>query len=124
MPRYSSNKFNKKYVRRSHNCYSYMLNKVNKRYVKKCKAYMKKTKKKGCHFLKAQPGMYSGMKDVKHLNNYKCAMLNKRVLADNKHIIKTKKIENVQKTITKVHYLFIQKEGIIFIDKIVMEPES
>ena len=91
MPRYSKNKFNKKYVRRSHNCYSYMLNKINKRYVKRCKSYMKKTKKRGCNFLKAQPGMYSGMKDVKHLNKYKCNMLDKRVLADNKHIVKTRK---------------------------------
>ena len=91
MPRYSKKKWNKKYVKQSHNCYSYMLNKINKKYVKKCKSYMKKTKKRGCHFLKAQPGMYSGMKDVRHLKNYNCNMLNRRILADNKHIIKTKK---------------------------------
>ena len=114
MPRYSSNKFNKKYVRRSHNCYSYMLNKVNKRYVKKCKAYMKKTKKKGCHFLKAQPGMYSGMKDVKHLSNYKCAMLNKRVLADNKHIIKTKKNRKCPKNYYKGALFIHPKRGYHF----------
>ena len=75
MPRYSKNKFNKKYVRRSHNCYSYMLNKINKDYVKKCKAHMRKTKKKGCGFLKAQPGMYSGMKDVRFLKSYNCTHL-------------------------------------------------
>ena len=91
MPRYSKKRFNRKYVKQSHNCYSYMLNKINKRYVKKCKSYMKKTKKKGCHFLKAQPGMYSGMKDVKNLGKYNCNILNRRVLADNKHIFKTRK---------------------------------
>ena len=91
MPRYSKKRFNKKYVKQSHNCYSYMLNKINKRYVKKCKSYMKRTKKRGCNFLKAQPGMYSGMKDVSHLNKYKCNILNKRVLSDNKYILKTRK---------------------------------
>ena len=41
-------------------------------------------------FFKAQPGMYSGMKDVKHLNNYKCHV-KQACMADNKHIIKKKK---------------------------------
>ena len=45
MPKYSKKKWNKKHVRLSHNCYSYMLNKINKDYVKKCKAHMRKTKK-------------------------------------------------------------------------------
>jgi hypothetical protein len=91
MPRYSKKRWNKKDVRLSHNCYSYMLNKINKKYVNKCKAYMKKTKKRGCGFLKAQPGMYSGLKDVRFLKSYNCKMLNKRVLRDNKYIYKTKK---------------------------------
>lgn len=91
MPKYSKKKWNKKYVRLSHNCYSYMLNKVNKGYVKKCKAYMRKTKKKGCGFLKAQPGMHSGMKDVRFLKSYNCKMLNKRILKDNKYMYKTRK---------------------------------
>lgn len=91
MPRFSRKKWSNKYIKNSHNCYSYMLDKVNKRYVKMCKKYMKKTRRKGCGFLKAQPGLYSGMKDIKHQKKYNCNVLNKRVLADNKYMFKTRK---------------------------------
>jgi len=105
MPRFTKKKWNTKYVKNSHNCYSYMLNKINKRYVKMCKRHMKKTKNAGCGFLKAQPGLYSGMKDVKNHKNYNCKVLNRRILADNKNMFKTKK------KCPKKHY-----KGMLFID--------
>ena len=67
-----------------------MLDKINKNYAKICKKYKKKTRRNKCQFLKAQPGLYSGMKDMKHKRYYKCKNMDKRVLADNKHIFKTK----------------------------------
>ena len=91
MPRFTKKKWSNKYVVNSHNCYSYMLNKINKKYVKLCKKYKKKTRKNKCGFLKAQPGLYSGMKDVRKTKFYSCKNLDKRILADNKYMYKTKK---------------------------------
>ncbi len=91
MPRYTKKKWNKKYVRDSHNCYSYMLDKINKNYVNICKKHQKSKDNNDCKFLKAQPGLFSGKKDVKFRRKYTCKLMNKRVLADNKHIFKTKK---------------------------------
>ena len=105
MPRFTKRKWKNKYVQNSHNCYSYMLNKINKRYVKMCKKYRKKTRKKMCGFLKAQPGLYSGMKDVKYQKQYDCKLVNKRVLADNKYIF------NTRKNCPKNYY-----KGMLFVD--------
>ena len=71
MPKFKSKKWSKKYTRKSHNCYSYMLDKINKKYIRMCKKYLKRTKKKGCNYLKAQPGLYSGLKDVKEILSFK-----------------------------------------------------
>ena len=105
MPRYTRKKWDNKYIVNSHNCYSYMLNKINKNYAKMCKKYRKKTRRSKCQFLKAQPGLYSGMRDVKHQRYYKCKNVDKRVLADNKYIFKTKN------TCPKNYY-----KGMLFVD--------
>lgn len=106
MPRYTKKKWSNKYVKNSHNCYSYMLNKVNKNYKNICKKSMKKGKKL-CGFLKAQPGLYSGMYDVDKFSDYNCKMLNKRIFKDNKYIKLLKK----NKKCPKKHY-----KGMLFIE--------
>ena len=91
MPRFSRKKWSNKYVKNSHNCYSYMLDKINKRYVKICKKHMKKTKESDCNFLKSQPGLVAGIDDVKNSKYYTCKNIDRRLRLDNKHIRKTKK---------------------------------
>jgi hypothetical protein len=77
-----NNSFNENpFVRESHNCYMYFLNKKNKEVVELCKKDYPKYKL--CR--RAQPGYISGH-NLLNKNDYKCPVIMKRTLADNRNI--------------------------------------
>ena len=82
-----NNKWNKKYTKASHNCYSYFLNKTSKKAKKKCKKLLKKGKKR-CP--RPQPGYAAGFPKIKK-SDYTCKKMIKRTLSDNPSIKKTTK---------------------------------
>lgn len=87
---YNENSFNNnKYVRESHNCYTYFLNKKNQEAVDKCKRDL------GTHNIcrRSQPGYYSGHKPLNE-TDYRCDIMMKRTLDDNKNIYKISKEES------------------------------
>lgn len=87
---FGENSFNSnKYVRESHNCYTYFLNKKNQEAVDKCKRDL------GTHNIcrRSQPGYYSGHKPLNE-KDYKCDIMMKRTLDDNKNIFKISKEES------------------------------
>ena len=45
-PKFEPNKWNKKYIKYSHNCYTYALNTINKKYIKTCKRFVKMSEKR------------------------------------------------------------------------------
>lgn len=84
-PKYTAKRWNgNKYVRKSHNCYTYFLNKTQKHPVNKCR----RRGRKKCY--KPQPGYHAGHTFIKN-KNITCKAYNKRILADNKSIRKTRK---------------------------------
>lgn len=84
-PKYTAKKWNaEKNKRKSHNCYTYFLNKTQKHPVKVCK----RRGRKRCN--KPQPGYYAGYPSIKR-KNITCKAYNKRILADNKNIRRTRK---------------------------------
>ena len=83
MNKYEPSRWNKnKYIRESHNCYSYFLNKIDKSVAKHCKKTYKK--KRRCN--KPQPGFYHGIAE-KTRKNYNCKNMIKRIKLDNPSII-------------------------------------
>ena len=44
-PKFEPNKWNKKYIKHSHNCYAYAMNTINKKFIKTCKNFTKMSKK-------------------------------------------------------------------------------
>ena len=96
-PVFEPERWNKnKYVRKSHNCYSYALNIIDddlagrcKRIIRKAKKTRKKHKhnktkkgKKGdCGVLKPQPGAYS--KTIRNRGKYNCKKVTFRMIKDN-----------------------------------------
>ena len=84
-PAYEPKKWNEYYTRKSHNCYTYFLNKTQKHPVNKCR---RRGRFKRCY--KPQPGYHAGHTFVKK-KNITCKAYNKRILADNKSIRKTRK---------------------------------
>lgn len=82
-----NNKWNKKYTKESHNCYSYFLNKTSKKAKRHCKKLLKKGKKR-CP--RPQPGYAAGFPNIKK-SDYTCKKMIKRTLADNPSIKKTTK---------------------------------
>ena len=85
-----------KYVRKSHNCYSYALNIIDNVLAGRCKRIMRKAKKtrkkhkhnkskkgkKGdCGVLKPQPGAYS--KTIRDRGKYNCKKVTFRMIKDN-----------------------------------------
>ncbi len=84
-PKYSQKKWTRsKYIKRSHNCYSYFLNKVNKKITNACKKTLKKHKK--CTM--PQPGLVKKYKSNPD-RSLTCKALHRRIKADNKMIFKT-----------------------------------
>lgn len=73
---------NNKHVRESHNCYTYFLNLLNQEAVDKCKKDFGKYNI--CR--RSQPGYYSGHNYL-NKSDYKCPIIMKRTLDDNKNII-------------------------------------
>ena len=45
-PKFEPNKWNKKYIKHSHNCYAYAMNTINKKFIKTCKNFTKMSKKR------------------------------------------------------------------------------
>ena len=81
-PKYNPKIWNKnKYIRNSHNCYSYFLNKINHNEIPKCKKTYKKYKT--CN--RPQPGYYNGI-TRKTQKNYSCKNMIKRIKQDNPNI--------------------------------------
>ena len=85
-PIFEPERWNKnKYIRKSHNCYSYALNIIDRNLSKRCKYILKrkKTKKKkvDCGVLKPQPGAYS--KTIKSRGKYNCKKVTYRMIKDN-----------------------------------------
>ena len=105
-PVYEPERWNKnKYVRKSHNCYSYALNIIDNELAGRCKRIIKKAKKtrkkhengngtknnrtnknkkrkKGdCGVLKPQPGAYS--KTIRDRGKYNCKKVTFRMIKDN-----------------------------------------
>lgn len=85
-PVFEPERWNKnKYIRKSHNCYSYALNIIDRKLTSRCKHMIKrkKTKKiKGdCGVLKPQPGAYS--KTIKSRGKYNCKKVTYRMVKDN-----------------------------------------
>lgn len=82
--RFAENSFNtNKYVRESHNCYTYFLNKKNQEAVDKCKHDL------GTHNIcrRSQPGYYSGHEPLNQ-RDYRCDVMMQRTLDDNQNIFK------------------------------------
>lgn len=85
LPTFNPEKWNKNpYIRKSHNCYAYFLNKRSRRFQRKCKQT-----KKGNLCPRPQPGYAAGYKPIKDISKYTCKNIEKRMFADNPHLIKT-----------------------------------
>lgn len=114
-PKYNQKKWLPKYVKKSHNCYSYFMDNINKEAVRECRKgkYLRKKrkgKKKEDRCFLPQPGNISGYPPLgdKIWGKKKklCRKLNERVLSDNKGIFnRTKKRE-----CPKNHY-----KGVMFV---------
>ena len=93
------NSFNKnRFVRESHNCYTYFLNMKNQEAVDKCKKDL--DNKNICS--RSQPGYYSGH-DYLNESDYKCPVIMKRTLDDNQNILPLS-IQDSQKPCPKGFY--------------------
>ena len=98
-PKYNQKKWLPKYVKKSHNCYSYLMDNINKESVRECRRgkYLRnrKGKSKEDRCFLPQPGNVSGYPPLgdKIWGKKKelCRKLNKRVLSDNKGIFNTTK---------------------------------
>ena len=85
-PIYNPDKFNiDKHVRRSHNCYSYMLNDVNHNLANLCK-YSKCRLGPSIDGINPQPGHYSGIVNKVERSETKCDVMLNRVYSDNPEI--------------------------------------
>ena len=100
-PVYNLSEWNNPYIKGSHNCYSYFLNDRKLELYNKCQTYCLKKHKKGCpkqtkecSKLKPQPGKFSKKlkdDDKKYAkSDYRCQNMEKRIMADNPDIIKSK----------------------------------
>jgi len=79
-PNYEPEKWNSnEYIRKSHNCYSYVLNDI----APSLKEFCKNSK---CSAINPQPGHYSGYTKKVNKNDTSCKSLIKRVLIDNPNI--------------------------------------
>jgi hypothetical protein len=93
-PKYEPNKWNTKYIRKTHNCYSYALNIIDKSRGEACKKYEKKTGLSECYKLHTHPGQYAGYIDEFTGEKLNKTKLLRRIMRDNPNIIKlTKKQE-------------------------------
>lgn len=72
-------------IRKSHNCYSYMLNDIN---LNLANLYKNGNNK---HYLNPQPGHHCGMTKIVNKDETTCDLLKERVLCDNPHIIPIEK---------------------------------
>ena len=82
-PNFEPNKWNNnKFLRLSHNCYSYFLNDISDTLIKLYKNEDKKDRK----ILNPQPGHYCGMTKYVNYKDTTCESINKRVLCDNPDI--------------------------------------
>lgn len=98
-PKYNQKKWLSKYVKKSHNCYSYFMNNINKSIVRACKnkkrlkKATKKVKKTIDRCYLPQPGNVKGYPPLgpryKRKRKDICRKVNERVLADNKEIYNT-----------------------------------
>jgi len=79
-----NNKWNKKYTKSSHNCYTYFLKTQSNKAKRVCKKTLKKGKKR-CP--RPQPGYYANYPKIKK-SDYNCKTMIKRTMADNKGILK------------------------------------
>ena len=100
-PVYNLSEWNTPYIKGSHNCYSYFLNDKKLELYNKCQTYCLKKHKTGCpkqtkecSKLKPQPGKFSKklkQDDKKYeKSDYRCHNMEKRIMADNPDIIKSK----------------------------------
>lgn len=79
-PIYNPDKWNNdKYIRYSHNCYSYFLDDISNRLRQICK-------NNNCRYINPQPGHYSGKIKNINKNEMNCHNLLKRIKLDNPHI--------------------------------------
>jgi len=99
-----THKYNKPYIKDSHNCYSYFLNSIDSRFAKTCKRRRKKRPGVSCD--RPQPGYAAGFKKLQN-TDYNCPHITRGVLADNKSIYKS----TYKKKCKKGHY-----KGALFVD--------
>lgn len=81
-PEYNPEKYNKDpNIRRSHNCYSYMLNRISNKLASICKQSTNQ-----CRFINPQPGHFSGVVTRVNKSETTCPNLMNRVISDNPEI--------------------------------------
>lgn len=118
-PIFEPNKWNKKYIKKSHNCYAYAMNTIRKKFIQTCKRYSKMNKYKKtrklrelkkktikmihyeysihkkniCPYVRPQIGLH--LKSyIKNKKTYNSKKLEKLFLKENPTIKKLKKGEN------------------------------
>ena len=99
-PKFEPNKWNKKYIKHSHNCYAYAMNTISKKYVKTCKRFSKMKKKKKTRkirIIKKKTRNIWDNWDFENKKNDICPYIRPQIGVESKMIYKYKTTKDINK---------------------------